>query len=80
VQTGTNLPAQIDIFATDHWRGSRSTQLRTAFRERFCPYDDGPSRNVIEAFLRHHHSQGLSPRRVAIEDLCHPSTLEAHKV
>lgn len=31
----------IDIFATDHWRGSRSTQLRTAFRERFCPYDDG---------------------------------------
>ncbi|MDQ0932002.1 bifunctional glycosyltransferase/CDP-glycerol:glycerophosphate glycerophosphotransferase [Streptomyces turgidiscabies] len=31
----------IDIFATGHWRGSRSTQLRTAFRERFCPYDDG---------------------------------------
>lgn len=31
----------IDIFATGHWRGSRSTQLRTAFRERFCAYDDG---------------------------------------
>ncbi|WP_221359276.1 bifunctional glycosyltransferase/CDP-glycerol:glycerophosphate glycerophosphotransferase [Streptomyces beigongshangae] len=31
----------IDIFATGHWRGSRSTQLRGAFRERFCPYDDG---------------------------------------
>jgi CDP-glycerol glycerophosphotransferase (TagB/SpsB family) len=31
----------IDIFATGHWRGSRSTQLRAAFRERFCPYDDG---------------------------------------
>ncbi|QJT02076.1 bifunctional glycosyltransferase family 2 protein/CDP-glycerol:glycerophosphate glycerophosphotransferase [Streptomyces asoensis] len=31
----------IDIFATGHWRGSRSAQLRTAFRERFCPYDDG---------------------------------------
>ncbi|MEU6381451.1 bifunctional glycosyltransferase family 2 protein/CDP-glycerol:glycerophosphate glycerophosphotransferase [Streptomyces sp. NPDC046909] len=30
-----------DIFATGHWRGSRSTQLRSAFRERFCPYDDG---------------------------------------
>jgi CRISPR system Cascade subunit CasB len=30
-----------DIFATGHWRGSRSTQLRAAFRERFCPYDDG---------------------------------------
>ncbi|MFG3032950.1 CDP-glycerol glycerophosphotransferase family protein [Streptomyces sp. NPDC048253] len=31
----------VDIFATGHWRGSRSTQLRAAFRERFCPYDDG---------------------------------------
>ncbi|MFJ1974588.1 CDP-glycerol glycerophosphotransferase family protein [Streptomyces sp. NPDC087903] len=31
----------IDIFASGHWRGSRSTQLRSAFRERFCPYDDG---------------------------------------
>jgi len=31
----------IDIFATGHWRGSRSRQLRAAFRERFCPYDDG---------------------------------------
>ncbi|MEU6368527.1 bifunctional glycosyltransferase family 2 protein/CDP-glycerol:glycerophosphate glycerophosphotransferase [Streptomyces sp. NPDC046931] len=31
----------IDIFATGHWYGSRSTRLRAAFRERFCPYDDG---------------------------------------
>ncbi|MFE6407525.1 CDP-glycerol glycerophosphotransferase family protein [Streptomyces sp. NPDC057837] len=31
----------IDIFATGHWRGSRSAQLRAAFRERFCAYDDG---------------------------------------
>ncbi|MFI6808530.1 CDP-glycerol glycerophosphotransferase family protein [Streptomyces luteogriseus] len=31
----------IDIFATGHWRGSRSAQLRAAFRERFCTYDDG---------------------------------------
>ncbi|QNA73664.1 glycosyltransferase [Streptomyces sp. So13.3] len=31
----------IDILATDAWRGPRSAQLRAAFRERFCPYDDG---------------------------------------
>ncbi|MCH0572498.1 bifunctional glycosyltransferase family 2 protein/CDP-glycerol:glycerophosphate glycerophosphotransferase [Streptomyces sp. MUM 136J] len=31
----------IDIFATGHWRGSRSAQLRARFRERFCPWDDG---------------------------------------
>ncbi|WP_129308846.1 CDP-glycerol glycerophosphotransferase family protein [Streptomyces sp. L2] len=40
----------IDIFATGHWRGSRSAQLRTAFRERFCPYDDG---SAAERVVRH---------------------------
>ncbi|MFI1482585.1 CDP-glycerol glycerophosphotransferase family protein [Streptomyces sp. NPDC020747] len=40
----------IDIFATGHWRGSRSTQLRSAFRDRFCPYDDG---HAAERVVRH---------------------------
>ncbi|MFH9391434.1 CDP-glycerol glycerophosphotransferase family protein [Streptomyces sp. NPDC017556] len=42
-----------DIFATDHWRGSRSAQLRAAFRARFCPYDDGyaAERVVRRVFL-----------------------------
>ncbi|MDI5911757.1 CDP-glycerol glycerophosphotransferase family protein [Streptomyces sp. 12257] len=39
-----------DIFATGHWHGSRSTQLRSAFRERFCPYDDG---RASERVVRH---------------------------
>jgi CRISPR system Cascade subunit CasB len=43
----------IDIFATDHWCGSRAAQLRAAFRERFCPYDDGfaAERVVRRVFL-----------------------------
>ncbi|MFF7549157.1 CDP-glycerol glycerophosphotransferase family protein [Streptomyces canus] len=39
-----------DIFATGHWHGSRSTQLRSVFRERFCPYDDG---RAAERVVRH---------------------------
>ncbi|MFG2622267.1 CDP-glycerol glycerophosphotransferase family protein [Streptomyces sp. NPDC048507] len=31
----------VDIFATGHWQGSRSAQLRSAFRSRFCSFDDG---------------------------------------
>ncbi|MEU8778882.1 bifunctional glycosyltransferase family 2 protein/CDP-glycerol:glycerophosphate glycerophosphotransferase [Streptomyces sp. NPDC048606] len=31
----------VDIFATGHWQGSRSAQLRAAFRSRFCSCDDG---------------------------------------
>ncbi|MGX5210205.1 bifunctional glycosyltransferase/CDP-glycerol:glycerophosphate glycerophosphotransferase [Streptomyces violaceus] len=40
----------IEIFATGHWRGSRSTQRRAAFRERFCTYDDG---RAAERVVRH---------------------------
>ncbi|MGW6060888.1 bifunctional glycosyltransferase/CDP-glycerol:glycerophosphate glycerophosphotransferase [Streptomyces sp. NPDC055189] len=39
-----------DIFVTGHWRGSRSAQLRAAFRDRFCVYDDG---RAAERVVRH---------------------------
>ncbi|MDT9700606.1 bifunctional glycosyltransferase family 2 protein/CDP-glycerol:glycerophosphate glycerophosphotransferase [Streptomyces sp. P17] len=50
----------IDIFATGHWRGSRSAQLRAAFRTRFCPYDDG---RAAERVVRHvvFGEKGLPP-------------------
>ncbi|MCX4693055.1 bifunctional glycosyltransferase family 2 protein/CDP-glycerol:glycerophosphate glycerophosphotransferase [Streptomyces sp. NBC_01408] len=43
----------VDIFATGHWQGSRSAQLRAAFRARFCSYDDGHAaeRVVRRVFL-----------------------------
>ncbi|MFF8952937.1 CDP-glycerol glycerophosphotransferase family protein [Streptomyces sp. NPDC014940] len=31
----------VEVFATGRWRDSGSGRLRAAFRERFCPYDDG---------------------------------------
>ncbi|WP_346010617.1 bifunctional glycosyltransferase family 2 protein/CDP-glycerol:glycerophosphate glycerophosphotransferase [Streptomyces sp. SID5910] len=31
----------IGVFAGGQWCGPRSAQLRAAFRERFCPHDDG---------------------------------------
>ncbi|MFG2945416.1 bifunctional glycosyltransferase/CDP-glycerol:glycerophosphate glycerophosphotransferase [Streptomyces adustus] len=40
----------ITVFASGHWRGARSERLRTAFRERFCPYDDG---HAAERVVRH---------------------------
>ncbi|MFF9867767.1 CDP-glycerol glycerophosphotransferase family protein [Streptomyces sp. NPDC013953] len=51
----------IDIFATGHWRGSRSAQLRAAFRARFCPYDDG---GAAERVVRHVFL-GEDPQRLA---------------
>ncbi|MEU9337349.1 bifunctional glycosyltransferase family 2 protein/CDP-glycerol:glycerophosphate glycerophosphotransferase [Streptomyces sp. NPDC048290] len=40
----------IDIFASGHWCGSRSAQVRAAFRDRFCPHDDG---RAAERVVRH---------------------------
>ncbi|MFC9456734.1 CDP-glycerol glycerophosphotransferase family protein [Streptomyces sp. NPDC056983] len=40
----------IDIFTTGEWRGPRSAQRRAAFRERFCPHDDG---DAAERVVRH---------------------------
>ena len=38
------------------------------------------NRKVLDNFLHHHHMQGLSDRRVAIEELFHPSSLELFKI
>lgn len=58
-------------------------QLQAARRlmgEDFWSYGVGPNRHVLEAFLQTHHSQGLSSRRLAVEELFHPPTLEAFKI
>ncbi|MEU6814755.1 bifunctional glycosyltransferase family 2 protein/CDP-glycerol:glycerophosphate glycerophosphotransferase [Streptomyces sp. NPDC046860] len=39
-----------DVFGSGHWRGVRSARLRAAFRDRFCPYDDG---GAAERVVRH---------------------------
>src|SRR3984893_14320879 len=39
-----------------------------------------PNRAVLDNFLHHHHAQGLSKRRLKVEELFHPSTLESHKI
>lgn len=35
---------------------------------------------VLETFLRYHNNQGLSPRRVGIEELFHPATIESYSL
>ncbi|MGR3424563.1 MAG: ABC transporter substrate-binding protein [Sagittula sp.] len=36
--------------------------------------------HVLEKFLGYHHAQGLSPRRVSVDELFHPSTQEAYSL
>jgi 4,5-dihydroxyphthalate decarboxylase len=39
-----------------------------------------PNRTVLDYFLGQHHAQGLSPRRVSVDELFHPATYEAFKL
>ncbi len=40
-------------------------------------YGAAANAHVLDAFLEAHHAQGLSPRRLAVEELFHPSTTES---
>jgi 4,5-dihydroxyphthalate decarboxylase len=46
----------------------------------FWSYGVAPNRLTLETFLRHHHSQGLSPRRLALDELFHPATYESYSI
>ena len=46
----------------------------------FWSYGVEPNRHTLEVFLRHHHSQGLSPRLMKVEEMFHPSAYETFKL
>ena len=46
----------------------------------FWSYGVSANRGTLQAFLRHHHSQGLSARPVSVEELFHPATLEMPRI
>lgn len=46
----------------------------------YWPYGVPANRATLEAFLAHHHDQGLSARRVAVDDLFAPTTYEMTKI
>jgi 4,5-dihydroxyphthalate decarboxylase len=47
----------------------------------FWPYGlTDANRRVLSVFCDHHHKQGLSDRRVAVEELFHPATLEGFRI
>ena len=53
---------------------------RETLGEDFWAYGVGPSRRTLEAFTRHHFAQGLSARKVEVEELFDPSTYESYSI
>ena len=48
--------------------------------EDWWPYGFHANRHVLDTFLRYHHEQGLSKRRLRPEELFAPETLEAFRI
>ena len=62
------------------WLVAHLEEARREMGADWWPYGLGPNRNVLDTFLRYHHEQGLSRRRLAPEDLFARETLEGYKV
>ncbi len=58
----------------------RLKEARDLMGEDFWAYGVEPNRRTLETFLRHHHSQGLSPRVMKVEEMFHPSVYETFKL
>jgi 4,5-dihydroxyphthalate decarboxylase len=62
------------------WTVAHVEEARREIGEDWWPYGLEPNRHVLDTFLRYHHEQGLSKRRLAPEELFAKETLESFKV
>jgi 4,5-dihydroxyphthalate decarboxylase len=53
---------------------------RETLGEDFWSYGVAKNRATIDTFLRHHHAQGLSSRRLSVEEIFHPATYETYSI
>ena len=62
------------------WQLAHLDEVRRELGEDWWAYGLEPNRQVLETFLRYHHEQGLSGRRLAPEELFAPEALESFKI
>jgi 4,5-dihydroxyphthalate decarboxylase len=62
------------------WQLEAVDEARQMMGPDWWSYGVAPNRHVLATFLRYHHEQGLSPRRLEPEELFAPETLESFKI
>lgn len=58
------------------WFGQEFVETKAAMGENYWPYGIEPNRKALEALFRYSYEQGLAAKKLTIEELFHPSTLE----
>lgn len=54
--------------------------VRELMGDNFWSYGVKGNEKILETFLAHHHSQGLSSRLVTVEELFHPGSVESYSL
>jgi 4,5-dihydroxyphthalate decarboxylase len=62
------------------WQIAQVEELLETMGKDWWPYGFAPNRPVLDTFLRYHHEQGLSRRRLQPEELFAPETLDTFKI
>jgi len=62
------------------WLTKHVEDARALMGDDFWPYGFAPNREALATFLRYHHEQGLSKRRLEPEELFAPETLESFRI
>jgi 4,5-dihydroxyphthalate decarboxylase len=80
------------VLALEHLADTSATKVTLPFVEEqldaarrlmgddYWPYGVEANRHTLETFTRYHFEQGVSPRKVAVDELFHPGTREAYKI
>jgi 4,5-dihydroxyphthalate decarboxylase len=62
------------------WQIAQVEDVRREMGDDWWPYGFESNRHVLDTFLRYHHEQGLSRRRLRPEDLFAPETLDSFRI
>jgi 4,5-dihydroxyphthalate decarboxylase len=62
------------------WQVAQVEEVRRDMGDDWWPYGFEPNRHVLDTFLRYHHEQGLSSRRLQPEELFAPETLSSFRI
>lgn len=76
--------ARVSEFGLSHlplpWVPDHVRQWREIAGEDFWPYGLEPNRPTLEAFLQYGYEQGVCKKRIKVEDLFAPETLQSFKI
>jgi 4,5-dihydroxyphthalate decarboxylase len=79
-KTYENLNTSMALTTMLPWQSAHVEEARALLGEDWWPYGVEPNRRVLETFVRYHHEQGLSRRRLKVEELFAPETLTSFRV